>query len=521
MRRPCLNRIVPVLLPRRSPLTAVFAGGVLLAGLAMPISGAESPGRWDLRPGERQLFLDDHVIGDINQLERVIHQPQKYPGNPVIKPDLPTDGTTIQIRDAPSWDEEERTWKLWYIRFGDDGNGAGGSGYATSRDGIHWEKPLLGLVESHGNRENNLITVDGDPRAFTQHVFIDPDAPRESRYRGFIGPRGRQPIISSDGFLFRKLPVPPIPSEDESHINWDEGGKQYILTVKHPGPFGRSVYLSVSKDFESWTEPVLIYHADAKDQVLGAHHLVEVARNPRMWRPTINKPAEYNVEIYNMPVFAYEGLYIGLPTYFESSGRIAKPRGNQDGVSSPKLASSRNLSAWTRVGDRRHFIPLSEMGPGVVDTGQILAASRPIRMGDELWFYYSGIDVRHRPDVPRVIDEYRGAIHLAKLRLDGFVSMRGDDEGGFLDTRPVHLEGNRLFVNGSAPEGRISAEITDREGRNVLPGWGRDDCVVITGDHLRAEVTWQGKNFKELSGQPVRIRFILNRADLYSFWLEE
>jgi hypothetical protein len=124
----------------------------------------------------------------------------KYAGNPVIRPDIPTDGVAIQTRDAPVWDEKEQVWKLWYIRFGDDGNGAGGSGYARSKDGVAWEKPSLGLVEAGGNRKNNLVTVEGAPEAFVQHVVLDPDAPADRRFKGMIGPNGRQPSVSADGF---------------------------------------------------------------------------------------------------------------------------------------------------------------------------------------------------------------------------------------------------------------------------------------------------------------------------------
>jgi len=508
---------------RKSQWVAGLLGGCLWGGVMTGFATTDTIpfGTPVIRPGERQLFLDDFIIGDLHQLTRVIHQPKKYAGNPVIRPDIPTDGSTIQIRDAPSWDEQEEVWKVWYIRFGDDGNGASGSGYAWSKNGIDWVKPSLGLVESHGSRDNNLIMVAGDPEAFTQHVFIDPHAPPERRYKGMIGPDGRQPLVSSDGFVFTKLDVPMIPSQDESHINWDEGRQQYILTVKHNGPFGRSVYLSLSKDFENWSVPELIYFADAQDQVLGELYLREVAANPRMWRPTINEPSEYNVEVYNLPVFPYEGLYIGLPTYFESSGRIPKPRGNQDGVSSPKLVCSRDLRSWTRVGDRSHFIPVSELGTDALDTGQILASSHPIRMEDELWFYYTGLDVRHRPNMAKVIDEYHGGIHLAKLRLDGFVSLRGGEEGGFVDTRPVALEGNSLFINTTTTEGgRIIAEITDSEGRAPLPGWSVDECVEVSGDHLRVELRWEGRNLSELKGDRVRVRFHLQSADLYSFWME-
>ena len=41
-----------------------------------------------------------------------------------------------------------------------------------------------------------------------------------------------------------------VPSQDESHLNYDEVEKRFILTLKQRGPFGRSVYLSLSDDFE-------------------------------------------------------------------------------------------------------------------------------------------------------------------------------------------------------------------------------------------------------------------------------
>lgn len=472
-----------------------------------------------LRPGERQLFLDDFLLADVSGLQRVTHSPVKYAGNPVVRPDVPTDGVAIQTRDAPVWDEQEKVWKLWYIRFGDDGNGAESSGYARSTDGIRWEKPNLGLVEVRGNRANNLIKVEGAPEAFVQHVVLDPEAPADRRYKGMIGPDGRQPIVSADGFTFRRLPVPPIPSQDESHLNWDPATRQWILTVKHPGPFGRSVYLSLSSDFERWSAPVLIYHADWRDQELGAQYLQRIAADPSYWRPTVNVPSEYNVEIYNMAVFRYEGVYIGLPNYFESSGRIPLPRGNQDGINSPKLAVSRDLRSWVRVGDREHFIPISPMGQEVLDTGQIMASSHPVRRGEELWFYYSGIDVRYRPNQRRVVDEYHGAIHLAKLRIDGFVSLRGGEKEGFLDTRPLVLEGKRLWVN-AAVKGTLAVEITEADGRKVLPGWDRSSLEPVAGDHTRAEIRWRGRDLSELAGKRVRVRFHLRDADLYSLWLE-
>lgn len=519
---PLLRRLLPALAAGPVMLLA-FCTHPLLAAAETGDNGSRAYKAYEslaLPTGQRQLFIDDFLLGDVDRVERVIHQPTRFAGNPVISADLPTDGRMITLRDAPSWDEQEQVWKLWYYRYGDDGNGAGGSGYARSKDGIHWEKPVLGLVDALGSKNNNIVMVKGEPNVFTQHILIDPLAPPDRRYKGMIGWSDRRPMVSANGVEFTALSVPPIPSHDESHLNWDGLQSQWILTHKLPGPFGRAVYLSTSKDFEQWSKPILIYHADFLDQELGAKHIERVQADPKYWRPPINNPREYKTEIYNMPVFAYEGLYLGLPTYFESSGRIPPPFGNQDGTNSVKLVASRDLRAWTRVGDRAHFIPIAEMGEGVLDTGQISAASHPILRGDELWFYYQAVDVRYRQgDVASRRDWYHGAIYLAKLRRDGFVSMRAGLETGLVETRAVNFEGGKLFINATI-SGQLKVEIFGPTGVAALDGWEKSKCTPVTGDQLKAEVVWPGKDLAELKGKPVRLRFWLEKADLYSFWFE-
>lgn len=97
--------------------------------LVLSLVSAANTAAWEvpgsvLRAGQRQLFIDDFVIGDIHRVRRVIHPPKKFDGNPVIRPDLPTDGPFIEMPSAPSWDELEQVWKVWYWATG-DGEGTG------------------------------------------------------------------------------------------------------------------------------------------------------------------------------------------------------------------------------------------------------------------------------------------------------------------------------------------------------------------------------------------------------------
>jgi len=158
---------------------------------------------------------------------------------------------------------------------------------------------------------------------------------------------------------------------------------------------------------------------------------------------------------------------------------------------------------------------VSEIGGGAIDTGQLLATP-PIRMGDELWFYYGGINHQFTQK-----EGYRGGIHLARLRRDGFASFRSDDRGGFVETREVLFEGKHLFLNANAAQGEIRVEILERCGWTVLEGWSRELPHPLRGDHLQAEVKWQEKkDLEAVQGQTLRFRFHLKNADLYSFWIE-
>jgi hypothetical protein len=62
--------------------------------------------------------------------------------------------------------------------------------YAESRDGLHWEKPDLGIVEYNGSRENNII-IDKIPDNFTVMKDQNPDCPPEMKYKAV----GMQPLL--------------------------------------------------------------------------------------------------------------------------------------------------------------------------------------------------------------------------------------------------------------------------------------------------------------------------------------
>ena len=472
--------------------------------------------------GRKQLFLDNHVLARLERVKRTLHQPQKY--GAVIRPDQPWEDGGIQIRTGPSWNPETKTWMMWY-----------GGGYATSSDGIRWEKPVLGLQEFKGSKQNNLLP----PPVTSYTIFYDATEPDPGRrYKGLasgVPLHGRgggfYPAVSPDGRTWKVLKASFIPSSDEWHLFHDEQRHLYAATVKHGGPYGRSVYLSVSKDFEHWTDPrdCLIFHADKRDQELGAKRVQYQVETPGLRKPVVNRPEEYKTDIYNLPIFSYEGIYVGMPTVYNSSGLVFD---NSDGFNMVELAVSRDLVHWERVGGREKFLPLSPVeGEKNYDTGQLLAANYPIIKDDQIWIYYSGLRWRTHPDAltkskqgPHGMEFYSpgdsGAICLAKLRLDGFVSLDAGEAEGYVVTKPLILYGKELHANLEALSGEVRAEILDPTSQKPLPGFSVRESIAVRGDRLDVQISWGNSELASLAGKTVRLRFSLRNASLYAFWVK-
>jgi hypothetical protein len=85
-------------------------------------------------------------------------------------------------------------------------------------------------------------------------------------------------------------------------------------------------------------------------------------------------------------------------------------------------------------------------------------------------------------------------------------------------TKPVIFEGNQLEINFStSAAGSIRLEIQDATGRPI-PGFTLGETPEIFGDAIDYTVPLRaGSNLGPLAGQPVRLRFVLRDADLYSF----
>ena len=98
----------------------------------------------------RQLFVDDFLIGQ-STLKRTHHLPVYHPKCPVL-----TGGMVFS--DGVWFDSADKVFKMWYLT-------KGGTAYATSKDGVAWDKPDLdvkkgtNIVET-SPRDSSTVWLD-------------------------------------------------------------------------------------------------------------------------------------------------------------------------------------------------------------------------------------------------------------------------------------------------------------------------------------------------------------------------
>jgi hypothetical protein len=146
----------------------------------------------------------------------------------------------------------------------------------------------------------------------------------------------------------------------------------------------------------------------------------------------------------------------------------------------------------------------------------MIMASMPVVAGNEVFFYYGGFDQ------PHMSLENHASIGLARLRLDGFVSIEPTGPKGTMTTRTLSFVGQRLEVNANARGGgTITAEVLDEAGK-PLKGFAAKDSDPIQDDNLHHTVTWNGSSdIGRLQRRPIRLKFYLQHAKLYAFQFVE
>lgn len=451
------------------------------------------------------LFIDRLLIAERAGLKRTIHGPDRLEQPVIVGQPRPDWHHWIFYPDTVLFDEERGVFRLWY-----------GSRdpfcvcYAESADGIHFERPALGLV---ANYSNAVMEIPGFAGAI---VDDGPDCADPSRrfkmpWFGRSGEGDREGMniaFSPDGFHWEQYEGNPVlpyyrdrngPSfikgvGDIVGLYRDPIRGHYIAMVKMFGhsidnwtqarlagaELRRLVGMAASEDCIHWSQPVRVVVPDDQD--------------------------EGQIEFYGVgDVFARGDLLVGLLRVLRDD-LPADEGGPVEGIGYTCLVTSRDGQRWRR--DRETFFDRNHER-GTFDHAMAWAGDS-IEVGDERFIYYTAYSAGHK------IGERQ--IGLAKMPRDRFVSLDNEGDGeGIIRTSLLTLRRSAMTLNADASRGEIRIQITDATGKAV-PGFDFEDCRPVRSDSLSAPVSW-GAPLASLDGRPVKMAFSLRKASLFGFSL--
>ncbi len=447
-----------------------------------------------------QLFVDGALVDSMRGVSLRLHHP--VPREVCLTLDAPWEGPESAY--ATVMQDHEGRYRLYYRGGGESTQEV--TCVAFSADGIHWERPSLGLYDFEGSRANNIVfraqgrKSYGECHNFTPFLDTNPAARPEERYKAIalgkrVLPDGDDvhalgALVSPDGLRWSLERARVIITEgrfDSQNLAfWDTVKKRYACYLRdgreYPGGVKvRSVRVSFSDDFRTWTHPEWLDFGDSPPEHFYTNAIGPYHRNP--------------------------GLYLGFPMRFvPERTSIGDPPRRTDGLSDAVLISSRDGLRFDRTFMEAFIRPgLDPLNWGNAHGNQTPAAGLLQLTPEEVSIYW----LEHYGGTPR--------IRRGTLRTDGFVSVNAPYSGGELVTVPLTFRGSRLVLNCSTSAvGSIRVELQSADGR-PLKGFSLEDCAEIYGDEIERAVSWKGGSPAALTGEVVRLRFVMKDADLYSF----
>jgi len=443
----------------------------------------------------RQLFIDHFLIDDTN-LRRTFHAPEYYPRNPVLKAEkrwefVENVGKAMVFSDGVFYDPQDNLFKIWY-------SGVDATLYATSHNGVDWEKPELDIVKGTN------IVLPGKRDSST--VWLDLDETDASKRFKLLVARGHMKPMelhySADGIHWGKPVGHSVPWSDRTTFYRDPFLGKWVMSLREhdgtmndsqvaPGYLGRiRNFLAVddlATGLSKWNESVPWVGADRLDG-----RRVDINARP---------------QLYQLDAFPYESVMVGLFTIWQ--GQFV----NREKPNQVSVGFTRDGFHWHRPW-RGTFLGHNET-PGAWNFANVQSAGGGcLVVGDRLYFYVSG-----REGDPNRRISGNTTTGLATLRRDGFASMDAAGFPGMLTTRPVKYSGKHLFVNVNSVAGELKVEILDEKG-SPIPGFTKADAYPIRTDNTLQMVEWtSGSDISRLANRPIRFRFHLREGSLYSFWV--
>lgn len=467
----------------------------------------------------RELFVDDHlIIKEKTTAKLKMHKPE--PKEIVINHNEPWEGDGCVyhciIKDDTLYRMYYSAWEMMDKEITALRPNPQKICYAESNDGKIWVKPKLGIQEYNGSKENNILLDDKDGILDSFFVFKDtnPDCPKNEIYKGityignhYIGDQYLWCFTSEDGINFKKAwPMTNCGRFDTLNIGyWDKHKNQYFCYIRdlHNIPTGedlnkgiRDIRWMVSKDFKTWSAPILLDFGEGDDYPLYTNVIQPYYRADHI-------------------LFGFPSRYVEKSQWtsnFEqlSGAEMRKKRMKLHpryglAITDCVFMSSRNGINWRRW-DEAFMTPGIEhlynwvYGDCYPALGMIETKSEDPYVTNEISMYAKE---RHFSMMPAELRRYT-------IRIDGFVSFNSTYRPCKIVTKPFIFDGNKLSVNfATSAIGYIKIKLTG-EGKEL-------NSMEIFGDNIDRTVVFEDGEIESLAGKPVTMEITMSDADIYSF----
>ena len=376
--------------------------------------------------------------------------------------------------------------------------------YATSEDGLKWERPALGLVEFNGNKQNNLVDLDmGSTIGIcVLHEPEDPDPKKRLKMFCEVRPLNYGAVAySGDGLHWTPSPNNPVVKflvEPSGIVKRD--GMYHVTLQGENGSFQRRVLISLaSADFEHWAEAVALgFRRDAfppRPYVTGKSVGPQVHIGAGLWD-------RGNV------VLGMYGQWNGPPTESDDRRMLRMNLGLI--VSNDALHYHEPIPDFKLVDayeedwsfeDPHGAPPCLSQGQGVYNHGDLTMT----------WYGIWG----YRNQAIRAVTWTRdrlGYFQPTQKPLEG-QGLNDPDRPDVLPPNfvscPIDIKnaGARFFVNADnlSPQAELKVELLDK-GFKPIAAFSGDDCVPLREGGLRQPVRWRGGDALKAGDRPVRVR---------------
>lgn len=439
-------------------------------------------------------LYDDRHIESVYRFHRRLIPPRKAPQNPVLTATEPWESLLCAygsvLRDEGLF---KAYYTMWWLRpEPPHACAAEGLCYAFSEDGIRWTKPELGIVREVNGGRNNLIRYG---------LFADQPCvlrllePRDSHryvmaYYGDFPPMGPgvRLCYSQDGIRWHwpgeliwqtaldtvSSALPYYAADDTITFHYDPAGRRYVLLRKvmhdaglapgqrprtggapDPDRLQRRIARCESRDLVHWEGHRVVLAPDADDPPRSDFHRLSAA--------------------------AAEEGQLGLLEVLDG-------RAGENAIAL-HLVWSDDGERWIRpCRPAQPFLPRGE--PDAWDSGLVFTTSGSVVHGDEVLFYYGGMQARLE------------AASMAGCRRFGIGVARADrgrmccleappDETALLVTRPIEVRED-LRVDATVSGGGFLRIGLLGDDCAPIPGFSGEDCCVLQGDLRDVPLAWTG-----------------------------